>query len=196
MGLLLLIIEPNDIVRAGLRSIFENDPSVSAVYEASMLRDSVEKDAHTVNLIIINQSVMTERLSIYREKCVVIANNPNLADLKTAYDTGALGYLTPHASRDLLRSSLHISKQSFLIEPTLTPLLMRCIFDSKNSYYIKDELLTPREREIVTLLRSGIDRVSIAKHLHIANTTLKTHIKNIARKREQIEQTAQLQVSH
>jgi DNA-binding NarL/FixJ family response regulator len=51
-------------------------------------------------------------------------------------------------------------------------------------FTVKEELLTPREKEIIRLLRDGIGRSVIAKQLHISEATLKTHIKNITRKRE------------
>ncbi len=39
--------------------------------------------------------------------------------------------------------------------------------------------LSPREREIVKLLREGLDRRTIAKQLCISETTLKKHIQHI-----------------
>ncbi len=52
--------------------------------------------------------------------------------------------------------------------------------------------LSPREREIMSLLREGIDRRTIAQQLHISETTLKTHIKNISRKREDIQWSSEM----
>ena len=45
----------------------------------------------------------------------------------------------------------------------------------------------PREREIVILLHEGVDRHTIARQLHISEATPKTHIKNIARKHEDVQ---------
>ncbi|GHO82451.1 response regulator transcription factor [Dictyobacter formicarum] len=56
-------------------------------------------------------------------------------------------------------------------------------FSGDQHFVIKEELLTPREKEVVSLLRKGINRHTIAKHLSISEATLKTHIKNIMRKR-------------
>jgi DNA-binding CsgD family transcriptional regulator len=46
----------------------------------------------------------------------------------------------------------------------------------------QDHLLSPKEKEVIALLREGIDRKRIAQRLHISDTTLKTHIKHIRRK--------------
>jgi DNA-binding NarL/FixJ family response regulator len=46
------------------------------------------------------------------------------------------------------------------------------------------QLLSPREREVVSLITEGVDRRTIARQLHISEATLNTHIKNIARKHD------------
>ena len=63
---------------------------------------------------------------------------------------------------------------------------MEYVFDRKTSPAHNETSLTPREREIVRLLREGLDRSSIARRLCIAETTLKTHMQNIAKKRSTV----------
>ena len=45
-----------------------------------------------------------------------------------------------------------------------------------------DELLTPREREVVSLLVSGLSNAAIAERLVISDATVKSHVKQILRK--------------
>jgi DNA-binding NarL/FixJ family response regulator len=45
-------------------------------------------------------------------------------------------------------------------------------------------LLTPREREVLTLLARGLDNHAIARHLHLSTHTARTHVGNILRKLE------------
>jgi DNA-binding NarL/FixJ family response regulator len=106
-----------------------------------------------------------------------------MAILKAAYKHQGCGYLSEDVSAELLRTVLNRSENAFLIEPNLTPWVMDGFFYNAFST-LREELLTPREKEIIDLLRKGIDRATIAKDLCIAETTLKTHIKNIARKRD------------
>ena len=193
MGKTVLLVESNDLLRAGLKSIFANDPRVAHVYEATNDKYSSLLQDTSFDLIVINQALAGDMSTLLDENFVVITSDPNMLALKTAFDYGALSYLTINASADLLRIALDIDKNGFLVEPVLTPLLIKCMFESRSYFFVKEELLTPREREIVNLLRSGLDRSSIARRLHIAQATLKTHIKNIARKRES---TLQLPHAH
>lgn len=77
-------------------------------------------------------------------------------------------------------------QSGFLVDPALLPDIMRFIADFHQSSE-EMNILSSREREIVVLLRDGLNRRSIAEQLHISEATLKTHIKNIARKRETLQ---------
>ncbi|GCE23101.1 LuxR C-terminal-related transcriptional regulator [Dictyobacter kobayashii] len=180
----ILVLEPNDLLRAGLKTILEHEESVDIVYEERSQRDLFLYRSRLIDLVIINQTFVAKLLPSIGCNFVVISHEPNLAAMKTAYEQGARGYVTHAVSAQAIKALLAIEETAFFVEPILTPMLMKCLFDTRNSSYIKEELLTPREKEIVYLLRSGIDRDRIAAQLHIASATLKTHIKNIARKRE------------
>lgn len=184
MGQSVLIAEPCELLRIGLRTIFVEDARVSHIHEATT-NESLNKQLRSclLDLVVINQTLADDVMSLPRGNFVILAAELDMAILKAAYKHGARGYLSENVSAELLRTVLDPSENSFLIEPVLTPWVMECIFGDTYSS-IKEELLTPREKEIISLLRAGLDRPTIAKHLCIAETTLKTHIKNIARKRE------------
>ncbi len=94
---------------------------------------------------------------------------------------GAKGYLLETSQAELIRVILGMPPGSFLIEPALTVNIVEYL-TSDMRLMIKEELLTPREKEIVGLLREEIQRSTIAEQLNISGATLKTHIKNIFRK--------------
>jgi DNA-binding NarL/FixJ family response regulator len=194
MGLNVLIAEPCELLRVGLRTIFFESTRVSNIYEAAT-KESLKTQlrSYTLDLVVINQVLVTDVMLLPRGKFAILTSEPDIAILKAAYRQGMRGYLSENVSAELLRMVLHPSGDSFLMEPTLAPWFMECLFGNTFSS-IKEELLTPREREIIHLLREGLDRPTIAKHLCIAETTLKTHIKNIAHKRE-TEQNARAVVS-
>jgi|SRR5579883_1954310 len=177
-----LIAEPCELLRMGIKSIFAEDKRVSNVYEAVTITDmKAQIQIHSPELIVMNQSLVTTTKDLPRGNFVVLASTLHMEILKAAYKNGARGYLSENAAAELLRAMLNVSEGSFLIEPTMAPRIMANL--SGNIHLsIQDELLTPREREIVELLREGVERATIAKKLHIADTTLKTHISNIMRK--------------
>jgi DNA-binding NarL/FixJ family response regulator len=186
MGQNILIIEQNDIFRAGLRTLFMADPRVASVYEETSMKNMSVLQTQPIDLILVNRALIADTFPFPNRNTVIIVHEHSIAALKEAYDYGAIGYMTNNVSESFLRALLQLKRESFLLEPDLTPLLMNYLFDTTGTSTVKDDLLTPREREIVQLLRMGIDRKSIAKKLHIAPTTLKTHMKNIAHKREPV----------
>ena len=179
-----LIAEPCEVLRIGLRTIFQGDERVSNVYEVSTF-EGLRSRLHTATLdmIIVNQSLLKEIAILAKGNFVILAEELDLAVMKAAYKYGVRGYLSENSSSELLQLLLSPTRDFFLLDPTLAHPILEVLFEHKYPF-VKDELLTRREREIVSLLREGVDRRSIAKRLQIAETTLKTHIKNIAQKRE------------
>ncbi len=186
MGQNILIAETREILRIGLRTIFVEDTRVSNVHEAATdesLKTQLLYSGCELDLVVINQSLVTDVSILPKGNFVILTNEPDLTILKAAYEHGARGYLSENTSAELLRMILHPTEGSFLIEPKLAPWIMEYIFGGMQTT-ITDELLTPREKEVISLLRGGLNRHSIAEQLSITDATLKTHIKNIARKRE------------
>src|SRR5689334_18953068 len=184
MNLKILVAEAQEILRVGLCTLLKSDSRVSEVHEAIHAKDLQHCLTHyKADLIIVNQDLLADISVLETKNFVVLATEPNITSLKAAYEYGARGYLSVNASAELLRSMLRPTRDAFLIEPTLVPLIMDYLFDKKESYTSNRTLLTPREREIVNLLHEGYDKVSIARKLCITETTLKTHLKNIAKKR-------------
>lgn len=183
MGQNILIAEPCELLRIGLRTIFAEDQRVSNIHEVTT-KKGLELYLHSygMDLAVVNQSLITETAPLPMGNFVILTSKLDMSVLKAVYKQKGRGYLTEQVSAELLRTVLDQHENAFLIEPSLMPWIMDGLFG--NAFTTFDEaLLTPREKEIIRLLRDGLDRPTIAKMLYIAETTLKTHIKNIARKR-------------
>src|SRR5690349_2920310 len=101
MGANILLVESNELLRSGLKSIFANDPRVTHIYEATNARRSAELQVNTIDLIIINQALIEDMDTLYGKRFVIITNDPNMMALKTAFNYGAISYLTVNAPADL-----------------------------------------------------------------------------------------------
>src|SRR5450631_3337040 len=183
----ILIAEPCELLRIGLRTIFYEDIHVSNIYEAST-REGLSSQLRncTLDLVIVNQSLITDMKALPQGRFFILANKADVATLRLGCKHGIRGYLSEKISMDLLRitfSSFVESDESLLIDPSLAPWIMNISLGG-TLLPVREELLTSREREIVGLLREGFDKHTIARNLCIAETTLKTHIKNIRRKRD------------
>ena len=187
MSLKVLIAEAQEVLRIGLRSILTSDTRVSEVHDV-IDENTLQRylSSNKADLIIVNQDLLRDISILQAKNFVILAAEPDMAKLKDSYEYGACGYLSINVSDELLRTLLCPTKNAFLIEPTLVPIVMEYVFDRKTSPAHNETSLTPREREIVRLLREGLDRSSIAKRLCIAETTLKTHMQNIAKKRSTV----------
>lgn len=183
MQVTLLIAEPRDILRMGLHSVFATDERVTTLYEASNA-DELQKYLRnsSIDLSIINYSMVNDITRLPSNRFALLAPQFSIDAFLTAYKHGAKGYLLETSRTELFRALLNVPQGAFLIEPLLMPHIVEHLLHDTR-LLIKEELLTPREREIVKLLRDGIDRQVIAQQLHISNATLKTHIKNIFHKR-------------
>ncbi|BCL80803.1 DNA-binding response regulator [Ktedonobacteria bacterium brp13] len=178
-----MIAEPRDILRTGMRTILAADERVATLCEAS---NAEELQMHlrnsSIDLIIVNEILTSDITILPPNRFVLLTAEFNITTLLMAYKHGAKGYLLETPPAELLRAVLGLPERAFLVEPRLTTNIMRYLVDDTR-LMVKEELLTPREREIVDLLREGVDRQRIASQLHISSATLKTHIKNIFRKR-------------
>ncbi len=186
MKLNILIAEPRDIPRTGLRMIFVADERVANIYEAAS-KEELYSHLHTssIDLVIANQLLITDITTLPRGRFVLLTRELDVKVFQTACKHQARGYLLESAPADLLRATLYLTEGACLLEPTWTVQIIEYL-QGDARFLIREELLTPREREIIRLLREGIDRRTIAKRLNISEATLKTHIKNISRKREDI----------
>jgi DNA-binding NarL/FixJ family response regulator len=179
----LLIAEPCDLPRTGLCTIFQNDERVEHVYEAATKEDlQTCLRTSSFDLVIANPSLMTDLTMLPRGRFVIVAEAFDKMAFKMAYTCGAKGYLLYTTPAEILRTTLDLAEGGFLVEPILSVEIVKDL-SSQSRFAIKEELLTRREREIVRLLREGVDRHTIAQQLYISEATLKTHIKNIMRKR-------------
>ena len=184
MGKRVLIAEPREVIRAGLCMVFQRDASVSEVIDVA-IREEFDEHLSSLDfdLAVVSHALITDMRLLPQGKFALLIDEPDLNVLMRAYEHQARGYFSVNITADLLRATLNSTRDTFLVDPVLLPWMMELISENRKR---TDELqlLSPREREVVTLLDEGVDRHSIARQLHISEATLKTHIKNIARKHE------------
>jgi DNA-binding NarL/FixJ family response regulator len=128
---------------------------------------------------------------------VVVSGHRRPTVLVEAVEAGASGFLDKNtAIDDLLRVVHGAAAGELLIDPTLLARLMPQLAAERhatNGTRAKLARLTPREREILTLMTQGQGSDSIAQRLVISRPTVRTHIQNILTKlevRSQLEAVA------
>lgn len=182
MGKDILIAEARATVRTGLRMIFARDPLVNAIDEVSTIVE-VKKyfTYNTPDLIVAHQSLATDLTTLTRSKFIIFATEPDKDTLVDAYSCGACGYLLENASPHLFLLALHMTETMFLLDPAITPWLLKSICGDILPSSV-NKVLTTREMEIFKLMNSNLTNRAIGERLCISEATVKTHVVHIFRK--------------
>src|SRR5262245_28521015 len=118
-------------------------------------------------------------------KIVALAVREDEQDLVTCAAAGVAGYVTRGASVDDLIQALDgVARGELLCSPQTAATLWRRLaaFARGDGAGEHANLLTPREREIGTLLEAGLSNKEIAVRLGIEVATVKNHVHNVLEK--------------
>ena len=105
-----------------------------------------------------------------------------------AIECGVDGYANVAGGDDLgglIDAVLAIARGETVVPPAmLGPLLRRLIEREREATHAGEQLsaLTPREREVLSLLAGGLDPRGVAERLVISPATARTHVQRITRK--------------
>jgi DNA-binding NarL/FixJ family response regulator len=182
-----LIVDDHEVVREGLRLSLSRAPHIRVVGEASDGRaaiDMVERRKPNVVLMDVRMPVL-DGLEATKE---LTQKEPNLSVLIfTAYsersllarglESGAKGYILKEAPHEtLVRAIEKVAQGESFIDPALMPAFL--------SGRDREDMLTPREREILQLLADGMSNADVAQRLFISQETVKSHVRHILAKLE------------
>jgi DNA-binding NarL/FixJ family response regulator len=103
-----------------------------------------------------------------------------------ALNAGASGFLLKRTSPEELLAAVHtVAAGDSLLSPSVTrTVIERMAHQPTAALAANDRLgeMTPREREVLTLIARGLSNTEIASKLVIEESTVKTHVKRILMK--------------
>ncbi|HSP72013.1 MAG TPA: response regulator transcription factor [Gaiellaceae bacterium] len=191
-----LLVDDDDLMRAGLKAVLSSDARVEVVGEAANGRAAVERArALGPDLVLMDVrmpdldgvAATREVLAASPEVKVVILTTFEQDDyIFGALNAGASGFLLKRTSpEELLAAIQTVAAGDSLLSPSVT----RTVIDRMahqptpeiGSSRLLDQL-TPREREVLDLLARGLSNSEIAAELVIEESTAKTHVKRILMK--------------
>jgi two-component system, NarL family, nitrate/nitrite response regulator NarL len=130
-------------------------------------------------------------LKLIRQKGItipvaILTTSEDENDMVECLTSGAQGYLLKNMDANELVNSLYrILEGEIVVDPIFNQVLARLALgqkpDARNSL---EDLLTPREYEILTHVAAGESNKVIANKLEISDGTVKLHVKAILRKLE------------
>ena len=184
------------MMRAGMKSILEDQPGWKVVAEAANGREAVDLVIeHGVDVAVLDVSMPElnglEAARQIRKQCpktevLILTVHETEQVAQEVLKTGAKGYiLKSDAGRELVDAVKNVSNHLNY----LTTRVVRMVPDAKLKEGMQaidaDDIgtrLTPREREIVQLLAEGKSNKEAAGVLNISVKTVETHRTNIMRK--------------
>ncbi|GII75396.1 DNA-binding response regulator [Sphaerisporangium rufum] len=191
-----LIVDDDDLMRAGLRAVLSSDETIRVVGEAADGREAVRRTrelAPDVVLMDVRMPVLDGVAATKEITALVPA--PRVLVLTTFEDddyvfgalgAGASGFLLKRTRPEQLIEAIHtVAAGDSLLSPSIT----RRVIDRMARYPRVEpaaarrlRVLTPRERDVMELVARGLSNSEIAATLVVEESTVKTHVKRILAK--------------
>jgi DNA-binding NarL/FixJ family response regulator len=191
-----LIVDDDDLMRAGLEAVLSSDETVAVVGQVSDGRAAVEQgralrphvvlmDVRMPNLDGI--AATRELVTAAPEAKVVILTTFERDDyIFGALNAGASGFLLKRTSPEELIAAIHaVAAGDSLLSPSVTRRVIDRMAQQPTAEVGFDDRLgelTPREREVLEQVARGLSNSEIAVSLVIEESTVKTHVKRILMK--------------
>ena len=185
-----LIVDDDDLMRAGLRGVLASDPAIEVVGEAADGRAAVHRarrDAPDVVLMDVRMPDLdgiaaTERLLTEADgvRVVILTTFEQDDYIFGALRAGASGFLLKRTRPEELIAAIHtIAAGDSLLSPSVTSRVIRRMARQPAPDHGRLDELTPREREVLALVARGRSNSEIAAELVIEESTVKTHVKRV-----------------
>lgn len=194
-----LIVDDHPYARKAVRSLLDADDAFTVVGEAAGGKEAVQlcgtlaPDLVLLDINMPDQDGLetTRQLKrLYPEmKIVILTVSDAAADLFTALQFGAQGYLLKNMKPEEWSDYLHaLLDESATFSRNIADRLLNQFRPQNESERVHQRIrvdqdeLTAREREIVACVALGQTNKQIGKRLNITENTVKNHIKNILEK--------------
>jgi DNA-binding NarL/FixJ family response regulator len=191
-----LIVDDEELMRAGLRGVLSSDPAIEVVGEAGDGRDAVHRARALEPDVVLMDVRMpgldgiaaTQRLlaEVPGASVVILTTFEQDDYIFGALRAGASGFLLKRTRPEELIAAIHtIAAGDSLLSPSVTSRVIERMARQPAPDATRDARLgdlTPRELEVLELVARGRSNGEIAAALVIEESTVKTHVKRVLMK--------------
>jgi DNA-binding NarL/FixJ family response regulator len=199
-----VLVDDQELVRAGLRSLLENDPGIEVVAEASNGAQGLEQvRRHMPDVVLMDVRMpvgdgidatarITADASTSRVRVLILTTFDEPDEIHEAIRAGAAGYLLKDTSSEDLRQAIRtVAAGGNMLSPSVTKLLMQRVAEQGPAYAPDPRLdsLTDREREILSRVGLGESNQEIGTVLFISPATARTYVSRLLAKLQARDRT-------
>jgi DNA-binding NarL/FixJ family response regulator len=179
-----LLVDDHLVVRSGLRALLGTQADIEVVAEAASGEEALQLLAlGPVSVVVMDlamgpgmdgiEAIRSIRQRNKAQAILVFTTYDSDADIVRAVDAGAMGYLLKDAAPDEIFSAVRGAVQGKSVMSA--PVASRLFQQLRNP----DQILTPREAELLSLLTEGLSNRELGQRLFISEATVKTHLAHI-----------------
>jgi two-component system nitrate/nitrite response regulator NarL len=190
-----LLLEPNKLVRAGIKKIL-CDLGVIVEKDAGGIQDAVSylEDGGRPDLILMEfdaaesgspiETLRSIRVAAPEAKIVALTSEIASFSLLEALKAGISGLLNKDISPETFLHSLHLVATGEKVFPIHSAFLLNSEESTTSVSRSQPEApdLSAREVKVLQCLAGGLPNKLIARELNITQTTVKAHVKTVMRK--------------
>lgn len=190
-----LLVDDQNLVRQGVRSLLELDEGIEVIGEANDGKHAIEvipqmrPDVVLMDMRMPVMSGLEALQALARMNClpptIILTTFDDDQLVLAGLKAGAKGYLLKDVSLQQLVGAIRtVHGGGSLVQPAVTQRLLSGLEHMRNDFVSLDrpDPLTERETEILRLMAGGFSNKEIANSLGVAEGTIKNHVSNILSK--------------
>lgn len=191
-----LIIDDHTLFRSGIKLLLERQAGFEVVGEAGNALDGIKRAKKLrPDVILLDlhmpatsglQAIAALREEVPHAQIIMLTVSEDAEDLLEALRAGARGYLLKNIETDFLLDAIRRAASN---ESVMSPLMANKLADAIRNPVKENtpmdsglDKLSPREREVISMLARGATNKEIARNLDLVESTVKIHVQGILRK--------------
>jgi DNA-binding NarL/FixJ family response regulator len=191
----ILLADDHKLLRSGIRSLLDGLDDIEVVAEASNAIDAIElvkKLQPDVALLDIAMPGMSgldaaDQIAALRldTKVVILSMHQDEEYVKRALKSGVAGYLLKDAGIEELEIAIRaVARGESFLSPAASKHLIADFRKRSDSEKRLDEILSPRQIEVLRMIAEGDNTKTIARKLEISVKTVESHRAQLMNKLE------------